>query len=170
MILQATCQSCQNKIEKTFVVGDRVGLAKDYGESQVFTCVACSSDHNYHVDELVAIRNTRRNYILLGIAVGLSLIFSFIFSFVFNTSNIIGFMIYITCSLSPFVLLLGYLKFDTEQLRAFNKTKLKGRNVYSKMNSTSKKKSIATVKKSGSNPAQAFARVNKDKLPTDKKK
>ncbi len=168
MLLSTTCKACKATIEQPFMVSDRIGLAQKHGEIIELTCAKCGADNTYSPDEFKAISNAKLRLNVFFIAVVTSAIGGLIAMFSFKFNSLPDYFLLFIILVAPLALFLFYIKNDIQGIRLFNRLKLKGHNVDSKISSTAKKVQIASVDKATSVQGK-LAKMNKENLPSKRK-
>lgn len=169
MILETKCKACSVRFENTYKVIDRIGFAQDYGRNQLLTCPECGADEEYDVDEFYAIKNLKFYRLLLMISGGLAFVLLIICLLSLDYFYNLSYFTTVSMVIAPFTIMLVYLRFDTSVLADFNRLKLKGHRMGSKISSSSSKDRIASVENTKSASA-ALRKINRDNLPSNKKK
>ncbi|NOQ75734.1 MAG: hypothetical protein GQ574_27250 [Crocinitomix sp.] len=164
MLLRTPCKSCNEPMEKAYPVHDRIAFAQKYGEQTLLTCHKCGADHQYFPDEFKAVNDVKVRSIAFASAIVLSIICGFIgltyLSDYKFTDRILSYLIFA----APLALFVLFIKSDTSAIRLFNRVKLKGHNVNSKIRSTSSKVRIAAVDNTVNTQTDIL-----QQLPTDRK-
>ena len=168
MILQARCKSCNELIEKNYLVKDRIGLVKDYGEEQHLSCPHCGADNVCYADDFRATKNLKQYYQILTVALILCAIIAFGYTLVYDVRTILGWIICGLFSAIPLSIMLIYFKMDTENQSHFNRIKLKGHVASPKLTSTASKVNIAQVKNTKGITGHV-QKINQENLPSKKK-
>lgn len=74
MLLSVNCKTCDEKLENSYPVNDRIGLAQHLGDSIPLTCTECGANQNYHPDEFKAINNVPLRLKLFAIAMSVTVV------------------------------------------------------------------------------------------------
>jgi hypothetical protein len=80
MKIVARCTACNGEIRiRSFMVSNRIDLAKSKGEEFEERCRNCGHRNNIYVDEVVAIKNDRLIYLVGGISFLLAIAITYFF-------------------------------------------------------------------------------------------
>ena len=127
MKLYTKCKHCKNELKCSSLAGTRVEFAMQKWEKKDLKCNSCETKNEYHVDELYA-KPSRIAEILAGLIfiVGTPLVFLFLSPIVLRGG---AFAVFIISGLFLVpVIVFGIIKKqDQIRVKAFNRSKLKGR-------------------------------------------
>lgn len=168
MLLTTKCKSCNDDINRSYLVADRFGLVKIEGEEFNVSCDSCGADNLYHVDDFRATKDPDLYKKLLLFALGAGFLLSLVFFLMSGMQSIISWMMMVIIFFAPIIILVLYLKLDTDNQRQFNRVKLSGRAIGTKFTSTADKKTVTTVGNVGS-LSEKLQKHNTERLPSNKK-
>ncbi|BDD08221.1 hypothetical protein FUAX_06530 [Fulvitalea axinellae] len=125
MKLIVKCQKCRSEIKFPHKIDDRLEYAKNVDENFTLSCSSCNTEHEYHVDNIVA-----TDYTLVEILKNRVILYSISFVAVAVISFFFIGSLYLTFFASiliPFILMIRAKSNDSKQNLEFNRHKVRGR-------------------------------------------
>lgn len=121
MRLQVTCRNCKKKIPFHAKVNSRDALLALYGEVFALECMECVVSSDYTPNDVVAIIDKKKLFVIVGLTLLGAIIFIAIFGkYILNTANEwIVFAVLCLITL-PFSVLFGVLNTQDANRRIFN--------------------------------------------------